>query len=73
VVPLCTAELLNLIETDGAAVPDERALCWRRMATTSFEICDLLVYYRPLSGSYAPTFRDRLSVPSSSIKKSVTL
>jgi hypothetical protein len=33
-------------------------------------ICPLLGYYAALSGSSAPTFRDNLSVPSSSVKKS---
>jgi hypothetical protein len=33
-------------------------------------MCALLVYYTALSGSYVPTFRNNLSVPSSRVKKS---
>jgi hypothetical protein len=34
------------------------------------EICALLGYYSASSGSYVPSFRDHLSVPSSRFKKS---
>jgi hypothetical protein len=34
------------------------------------EICDLLGYYAALSGNSVQTFRDKLSVPSSRVKKS---
>jgi hypothetical protein len=33
-------------------------------------ICCLLGYYEALSGSYVPTFRGNVSVPSSRVKKS---
>jgi hypothetical protein len=35
----------------------------------SFEICALLGYYRALADICVPTFRDRLSVPPSRVKK----
>jgi hypothetical protein len=41
--------------------------CGRK--TCKIEICPLLGYYAALSGSYVPTFRDNLSVPSSRVKK----
>jgi hypothetical protein len=34
------------------------------------DICALLRHYTALSGSTVPTFRDNLSVPSSSVSKS---
>jgi hypothetical protein len=34
------------------------------------EICALLTYYTALCGNSLPTFRDNLSVPSSTVKKS---
>jgi hypothetical protein len=34
------------------------------------EICALLGYYAALCGGYVATFRDKLSVPSSKVKKS---
>jgi hypothetical protein len=34
--------------------------------------CALLGYYAALSGSYVPTFRDKPSVPSSTVKKSTS-
>jgi hypothetical protein len=37
------------------------------------EVCALLGFYVALSGSFLPTFRDNLSVPSSSVKRCLTL
>jgi hypothetical protein len=34
------------------------------------KICTLLGYYAASNGSFVPTFRDNLSVPSSRVKKS---
>jgi hypothetical protein len=34
------------------------------------DICDLLGYYAVYSDRHLPTFRDKLSVPSSKVKKS---
>jgi hypothetical protein len=36
------------------------------------EICDILGYYTASSVNPLPTFRDNVSVPSSSVKKSKT-
>jgi len=37
----------------------------------AFEICSIPRYYAAYSGSFLPTFRDNLFVPSSRVKKSV--
>jgi len=50
-----------LLPTDAAA----------ELTRSVEEICSRLVYYASCSGNSLPTFRDTLSFPSSTAKKSV--
>jgi len=64
------SDILHMLTLKNTGVTNSKLCVISGFRRKVFEICPLLGHYAVYSGNSLPTFRDNISVPSSSVKKS---